>query len=94
MVHVEQQQVLLRGQAQQLRAQQRTRLEVEGLTRVCVGDLARARLTLGLRHRTEIGDRQRHRTRRLDHLHGLRPHSGQSACAASRGAHQLIEAAL
>ena len=43
MVHVQQQHVLVRSQAQQLRAQQRTRLKVEGLTRVCCRP-ARARV--------------------------------------------------
>ena len=43
-MHVEQQQVLLRSQAQQLHPQQWTRLEVEGPPNIAVGDLARTRL--------------------------------------------------
>ena len=48
------------SQAQQLHPQQRTGLPVEGLASFSVGDLGRPRLTLSLRQRTEIGDRQRH----------------------------------
>ena len=93
-VHVEQQQVLFGRKAQQLRAQQRARLQVEGLASLCVGDLARARLTLGLRHRAEIGHRERHRLRCFDDLHGLALAQGKARAQRLVARHQLIEAAL
>jgi hypothetical protein len=86
--------VLLRSQTEQLGTQERTRLKVERLTSVAVGELARACLTLGRWHRTEINDRHRDRTRRLDHLHGLVTPQDKARAQRLMTRHHLIEATL
>ncbi len=93
-VHRQRQHVGALGQPQQHHAQQRTGLQVEGMSRLREGVVAGLVFTPRLGHTAQVHHRQRHGERGGDELHGLAVSGGHRGAQRLVALDEDVEAAL
>ena len=94
LVHGDEEEVFLLGQAHQASPDEGTLREVEGMERFFLNELVSDSLLLGARQRAQIVERQRHDQLRRNDLHVSTVDDGEGRAQNFVAAHDFVDAPL